>query len=133
MRLRSSFLKKLSQEVVDDVAVDVGEAEVAAGVAVGEFFVIEAEEVEHGGVEIVDVDLVLDGGEAEVIGCAVDVAAFHSAAGHPGGEAVVIVIAAIYFALVGAFFGHFDDGSSAEFATPEDEGFVEHAALFEVL
>jgi hypothetical protein len=32
----------LGQEVLDDVAVDVGEAEVAAGVVVGEAFVVEA-------------------------------------------------------------------------------------------
>ena len=30
-------------EVFDDFAVDIGEAEVAAGVAVGEFLVVEAE------------------------------------------------------------------------------------------
>ena len=43
----------------------VGEAEVAAGVAVGEAFVIEAEELQERGVQVVDVDLVLDGLEAE--------------------------------------------------------------------
>lgn len=35
---------------------DVGEAEVPALEAVGELFVVEAEEVEEGGVEVVDVD-----------------------------------------------------------------------------
>ena len=118
---------------MDDVAVDVGEAEVATGVAVGELFVIEAEEVEHGGVEVVDVDLVFDGLEAEVISRAVNVAAFGSAASHPSGEAVVVVVATVNFALVGSFFGHFDDGGAPEFSAPEDEGFIKHAALFEVL
>ena len=56
-------------------SVDVGQAEVAAGVAVGEGLVVEAEEVEDRGVEVVDVDLVLDGLEAELVGGAVDVAA----------------------------------------------------------
>jgi hypothetical protein len=38
------------------VAVDVGQAEVAAGVAVGELEMVEAEQVEDGGVEVVEVD-----------------------------------------------------------------------------
>ena len=56
-------MESLRDEAVDNVAVDVGEAEVAAAVAVGEALVIEAEEVEHGGLQIVDVDAVLDGFE----------------------------------------------------------------------
>ena len=61
--------------LLDHLAVDVGQAEVAAGVAVGELLVVEAEQVQDRGVQVVDVDLVLDGGEAELVGGAVDVAA----------------------------------------------------------
>ena len=43
---------------------DVGEAEVAAGVAVSQLLVIEAELVKHGGVEVVEVDAVVDGGDS---------------------------------------------------------------------
>ena len=88
------WLPGLRDDVVDDVAVDVGEAEVAAGVAVSEFFVVEAEQVQNGGVEVVDVDYFFDGFEAEFVGGAVDVAAFDAAAGHPDGEAVGVVVAA---------------------------------------
>ena len=38
------------------MAVHVGQAEVAAGVAVGEAFVVHTEEMEDGGLEIVDGD-----------------------------------------------------------------------------
>ena len=48
----------------------VGEAEVAALGAVGELGVVEAEEMKDGGVEVVDVDLVLHGIEAELVGFA---------------------------------------------------------------
>ena len=58
-------------DVLHDVAVDVGEAEVATGVAVGELLVIETKQVEDGGVQVVHVDLVLDGGESELVGRAV--------------------------------------------------------------
>ncbi len=43
--------KSLRKDSVDDFAVDVGEAVVVALEAVGEFFVIEAEEVHSGGLE----------------------------------------------------------------------------------
>ena len=59
----------------DHVAVHVGQAEVAAGVAVGELLVVEAEQVQDRGVQVVDVDAVFDGLEAELVGGAVDVAA----------------------------------------------------------
>ena len=71
----------LHEDLVDDFAVDVGEAEIAAGVAVGELFVVEAEEVQHRGVEVVDVDGLVGGLEAEFIRRAVDRAAADAAAG----------------------------------------------------
>ena len=115
----------LGEEVFDDVAVDVGEAEVAAGVGVGEFFVIEAEEVEDGGVHVVHVDFVGDGVVAEVVGFAEGEAGFDAGAGEPLAEAAGVVVAAGAVAL--------GVGGAAEFAAPPDEGVFEEAALFEVL
>ena len=46
----------LDQDFVDDPAVDVGQAEVAAGVAVGESFVVDAQLVQDGRLEVVDAD-----------------------------------------------------------------------------
>ena len=103
---------------------DVGEAEVAAGVAVGEAFVVEAHEVEEGGVPVVDVHFVVHGFVAVVIGEAVVHAAFDAAAGHPEGEAFVVVVASV---------GALAVGGAAELATPDDEGVLEEVALFEVL
>jgi hypothetical protein len=51
--------------------------------AVGEALVVDAELVEEGGVEVVDVDGVLDDVEAEVVCPAVTVARLDAAAGHP--------------------------------------------------
>src|SRR4051812_37657249 len=106
-------------------SVDVGQAEVAAGVAVGQALVVEPEEVKEGGVEVVDVDLVLDGGEAELVGRAVGVTALHAAAGQPDREAVMVVVAP-------AELGEFGDGGPAELAAPEHEGGVEQPALLQV-
>ena len=54
----------------------------------------ETQQVAHGGVEVVDVDLVFHRLEAEIVAGAVDMAAFYAAAGHPNGEAEMIVAAA---------------------------------------
>ena len=55
---------------------NVGQPEVAAGVAVGELLVVEAEQVQNRRVQVVNVDFVLDGSKAELVGGAVNVAAF---------------------------------------------------------
>ena len=39
----------------------VGQTEISAGVAVGQFGVVEAQQVQHCGVQIVQVDFVFDG------------------------------------------------------------------------
>ena len=49
----------------------VGQAEVAALEAEGEPLVVDAQQVEHRGVQVVDVDHVLDGVVAELVGLAV--------------------------------------------------------------
>ena len=95
----------------------------AAFVHVDDFGVIEAEEAEDGCVDVVDVHLVFRRIKAEVVGGADGLATFDSASGHPHGEASGVVVPSI------AFFAH---RGTAEFATPDDEGFVEEAALFEV-
>ena len=59
MVLRDDFLHPMPLRV--------GEEEILAGVAEGEFFVIEAELVEDGGMQVVPVDFVLDGHVTDVV------------------------------------------------------------------
>ena len=54
---------------------NVGEAKVSALEAVGELFVVEAEKMEEGRVEAVDVDFSIDYAEAKFVALAVDVTA----------------------------------------------------------
>ena len=61
------------------IAGDAGEAHVEALDAEVQALVVETEEVEHGGVEVVDVDLAFYGAESEVVGGSVD-AVLHAAA-----------------------------------------------------
>src|SRR4051794_20143666 len=71
------------QQLLDDDAVDVGETEVPPGVAIGQLLMVEAQQVQHRGVKVMDVDLLLHGGEAELVRRAVGLAALHPAAGQP--------------------------------------------------
>ncbi len=80
------------------------------------------------GVEIVRVDLVLDGGGAELVGLAVDRAALDAAARHDDGERAGVVVPTRIFGAV-AVAG----GFAAEFATPDDERGIEEAALLEIV
>ena len=93
----------------------VGEAEVSALEAVGELFVVEAEEVEEGGVEVVDVDLAVDDAEAEFVALAVDVTTLEAGAGHPHCEGFNVVIAADGLAVLA-------HRGAAKFTTPDHEG-----------
>ena len=106
----------LGKKFFDDVAVDVGEAEVAAGVVVGEVLVIEAEEMEDGGLEVVDVDFFVSDMEAEIIGAAIG-AGFGAATGHDGGEGLRVVVAA---GLAAEGRIGFDHGGASELAAPDD-------------
>ena len=66
----------------------VAEAKVAAGIAVGELLVVESEQVQDGGVKVVDVNRLVDGAKAELVRRPVDEAALDAAAGEPHREAV---------------------------------------------
>src|SRR4030095_5717502 len=83
-----------SQHLPDDVPVDIGEAALGAVVVVGQFLMIEAEEGEDGGVEVVDRADVLLGAVAEGVGGGAARARVHAGAGHPGGEAEWVMVTA---------------------------------------
>ena len=115
----------LRQYLLHHISMHVGEPEVAAGVAVSEAFVVEAEEVGHSGMEVMDVHDIFDGAEAEFIGRTVGVAATSAAAGEPAGEAIVVVVAAVER-------GIFRHRRAAELASPQDKRAIQQAALSEI-
>ena len=120
----------LGEHLLDHVAVDVGEAELAAHEAVCQAGMVETEQVEHSGLEVIYVDQVFENVQAEIIGFPNDLAGFDASAGHPHCEAVGVVIASG----VGGVFGtaEFRHRGATEFTAPDNEGIVEHAALLEV-
>ena len=91
----SQAASDLRDQVFNNVSVNIGQTEIPAGVSVGKLFVIKAEQLEHRSVQIVDVNFIFDGFEAELVGRSVNVSSFYPTAGQPGSEAPVVVVAAV--------------------------------------
>src|SRR5262245_11106281 len=84
---------RLRQNLLHHSSVNVGEAKIPSSVAVGELFVVEAEQMQEGRVQIMNVNWIFDCFESEFVRSAVNRAAFDAATGHPDTEAVRIVVA----------------------------------------
>src|SRR6266568_90603 len=121
----------LRQHVLHDFSAHIGQPKIPARVAVSEFLVVEAQQVQHGRVQVMDMDEVLGRAIAELVSGAVNVSAFYSPAGQPDGESIMIVIAPFAFAR-GARRGNFDSRGAAEFTTADYQRFSEQSALFKV-
>src|SRR5688572_29455804 len=84
---------------------------------------IQAEQPQDGGVDIVDMRGALDSAKADLIRRADGLAASDASAGEPHGEAPWIVVTAIAL---------FIKRSTAEFTAPDDERLLQHASAFQV-
>ena len=101
---------------------DIGQSESSPAIGEGQAFVIEAEEVEDGGLKVVDVDRVFDRVHGEGIRCAVGQAGLDTAAGHPDGEGVGMVVASPTRTVAEVAL---DEGRAAEFTTPDHQGVLQ--------
>src|SRR5688572_26412924 len=77
------------------ISVDVGEPEVAAAVEVSQLRMFHSQQMQNGRMQIVNVHAIFHSVVAELVGGAIRDAAFDSAAGHPHGVAIRIVVASI--------------------------------------
>ena len=98
---------------------DVGQAEVPAAVAVDQLFVVQAEEVQDGGVEIVDVDSVFDGLETKIVRAPVGHSSPDAPTRHPDGKPPVVVIPPVLDHAGATGLHH---RGAAELAAANDEG-----------
>ena len=105
------------------------QAKIAAGVVVGEAFVIEAETVQDRRLKVVDVNGILDDVESEVVGGAEGHARLDAAACDPHRERLRMMIAACGAAE--RWIG-FDHRRASEFAAPDDERVVEQSLAFQI-
>ena len=107
------------------LATHICQPEIAAGVAVGEPLVIETQQVQHRGVQVVDVNRVLNRAKAEFIRGPSGLAATNSGPREPHRKTVPVVVTP---GLADAFTG----GRAAEFTAPYEKGFIPKTPLLEV-
>ena len=115
--------RRLCNHVLNDVSGESCEAVVATGKMVGQFFVVEAQQMHNRGMKIMNVDGIFHDLRADFIGRAVDVAGFDSATGQPAGESVFVVIATIASGLFGGW-------RATEFRAPDHQSFLQLSAAF---
>ena len=109
------------------MAVNIGQAVAAALEFVGESFVIDSQQVQERGVEVVDVQAIAGDVVAEFVGLAVHDAGLHAAAGHPNAEAAGMMIAAeIRLNLALAII------RASKLAAPDNKRVVEQATAFQI-
>ena len=94
-----------------------------------QFFVVDAEAMQHGGVQIVDVNRVLGDVVAEFVGRAVGHASFDTAAGQPDAETAWVMVAAVVLPRERSLAIN----RAAELTGPDHECFIQETALFEIL
>lgn len=96
---------------------------------IGELLVIDAEAMQHGRVEVMDVDGLVDDVVAEVIRFSVNNSGLYTATCHPLGVATWVVVPAV----VGLRQSTLAIDSSPEFSAPDHQCVVKHATLLEVI
>ena len=74
-------------------AVDVGQSKISARVSISEPFVVEAHQVQHRGVQIVNVRSIFHSLVAELVCAPPGYASFYATACQPDAESMMIVIA----------------------------------------
>src|SRR5207237_1320564 len=101
----------------------IGQAAVSAVVAEGQFFVIDAEQMENGCVQVVAVRFVFEGTPRPLITFAVRKSRLETRASHPGYKCAAVVIAA-NAALA--------EGHAAEFGCPNQQSILKQTAGLQI-
>lgn len=112
-----------------DFSVNVGQPEVSPLVSVGELLVVDAKAMQHGRVQIMNVNRLVDNVVAEIIGFAVDNTRFDTATCHPFGVATWMMVTTV----IGFRQATLAIDRSAKFSAPDYEGIIKHATLLEIV
>lgn len=113
------------KKIFHDMTGHICEPEIATGMAVGQFFVVEPEQGEQGRVEVVDVNFVLGRKPAIIVSGSVGETRLYASTGKPHGEPFGIMVAAIPATL--------GSRSAPELTSPKDEGVLEQTSSLQIL
>ena len=80
---------------MNDMPMDISQTPIKAVMAERQTFMVQTEQVQHGRVQVVDVNFVLHGGKPKFVRCAVNRAALDAAPSQPHGKAKRIVIPSV--------------------------------------
>ena len=101
------------------------QTEIASGVTIGQSEVVDSQQVQQGGVEIVHVHLLLHGDVTELVGVSVGKSRLQTAAGQPDREAIRVVVSTRPPILC--------VGRAAELGTPPDDRVFQETSLLQIL
>src|SRR6266542_4519252 len=116
--------RRLRQEALEDVAMHIGQAVVPTLEPESKPRVVQAEQVQQRGVQVVDMHWIGHHVETKIVGLPVDVARLHAAAGQPEAITAVVVVAAVVAAL--------HHRRPAELAAPDNERIVQQPARLQL-
>src|SRR5579863_797438 len=119
------MVDSLRDDVANHITRNIGQPEVAATVTVRKLCMVDSQQIENGGVNVVDMHRLVDHLPAEIIRRTVGHSALDPATGQPHRESVGIVIAAIVRLATHEAAAHLDDGGSSKLRAANDESFVE--------
>ena len=135
----------LADQIMDHMAMHVSQTEVSSLITIRQSFVVDAEQVQNGRVEIVNVHragcplffarlrsqrvAVFVGDIVTVrVGLSVRDTGFNTAASHPCGEAARVMIAAVVLLREISLTIH----GAAKLSAPDDQCVIQHASLLQV-
>ena len=105
----------------------IGKTEVSPLIAVCQAGVVDTQEMQGGGVEVVNMHGILDDIVTEVVGFTEHVTAFDAGTGHPDTKATRMMVPTV---IISSEISLGKDGPS-ELPTPDDESVFEQAAFFQ--
>ena len=118
----------LTENVMNDFAVHVGQSKVASLITVGQLLMINSEQMKNGGLQVMHVDGVLHDVHAIVIGLSIAEPGLYSATGQPVSEAIRVMITPV----TGTRQFPLAINRTPKFTTPDHQGVFKHATLLEV-
>jgi hypothetical protein len=108
---------------------DVGQSKRPTCVSEYQAFMIDAQLMQDCGLDVMHMNWIFDGSEAEFIGLSERLPAANPTSSHPHGECLWVVVAA---QLASQGYTCFNHGRSSELAAPYDQRLVQHASLFQI-
>ena len=117
-------LARSRQDLLHDAPENISQPIIPAAVAKRQCFVVQAERMQDGCMQVVDMNLVPHRVPAEIVCRAVDMSALDPAASQPHRESERVMLTAVCT---------FCCGSASEFAAPDDQSLLQQAPAFQIL